>query len=111
MTLNVPCGVQSGTQYLMTPYAHSVYSESDTGNMVITRVTSSPQPRHDMTVVGTLWMQDTHRVYASGTTTISYIDRISNYISATENIFNPTLSVNFSDIISRLQTRCGIPST
>ena len=53
-------------------------------------------------------MQNKHRVYASGTTTISYTDQIANSFPATENIFNPTLSVDFTSIISRLQSRCGV---
>jgi hypothetical protein len=111
MTLSVPCGVQSGTLYSLTPHADSDYSDPATGNTVITKINSKPSPRHTISVVGTLWMQDTHRVYASGTTTVSYIDQLSNYIDATENIFNPTLTINFSNIVTNLQSRCGVLST
>jgi uncharacterized repeat protein (TIGR01451 family) len=111
MTLSVPCGVQSGTLYSLTPYADSDYSDPAIGNTTITKINSKPSPRHTISVVGTLWMQDTHRVYASGTTTVSYIDQLSNYIDATENIFNPTLTINFSNIVTNLQSRCGVLST
>jgi len=113
MTLSVPCGVQSGTLYSLTPHAHSDYSDPVTGNTIITKINSLPDPRHTIMPVNTLWMQNTHRIYASSGASriISYIDEVSNYINATENIFNPTLSVNFSNIISRLQSRCGVAST
>ena len=111
MTLTVPCGVQSGTLYSLTSYAYSDYSDSVSGNTISTRINSIPDPRHTITPINTLWMQNTHWVYASGVTMISYVDQISNYINATENIFNPSLSVDFSDIISRLQSRCSVVST
>ena len=51
MTLTVPCGVQSGTDYMFTPYTHSAYSNAAIGNTIITNVSSSPSPYHHPMIV------------------------------------------------------------